>query len=126
MSARSPFRDFKASPEVICLAVVLYVRFPLLLRNVEELLQGRGIEVSHGTVRNRWLGFGSMLAAEIWKKRGGAMHSSRSRGHLDKVVVTVNRASTTYGVPWTMTARCLKSPSRRRRTRLRHSSSSRS
>jgi putative transposase len=51
MTQRSPFRYFKTSPEVIRLTVTLYVRFPLSLRNVEDLLHERGIEVSHETVR---------------------------------------------------------------------------
>ncbi len=51
MTQRSPFRYFKTSPEVIRLAVMLYVRFPLSLRNVEDLLHERGIDVSHETVR---------------------------------------------------------------------------
>ena len=38
MSKPSPFRYFKTSPEIIRLAVMLYVRFPLSLRNVEDLL----------------------------------------------------------------------------------------
>jgi putative transposase len=33
----NPFRYFKTSPEIIRLAVMLYVRFPLSLRNVEDL-----------------------------------------------------------------------------------------
>ena len=40
MTKHSPFRYFKTSPEVIRLAVMLYVRFPLALRNVEDLLDG--------------------------------------------------------------------------------------
>jgi hypothetical protein len=51
MTQRSPFRYFKTSPEVIRLAVMLYVRFPLSLRDVEDLLHERGIDVSHETVR---------------------------------------------------------------------------
>jgi hypothetical protein len=47
----NPFRYFKTSPEVIRLAVMMYVRFPLSLRNVEDLLHERGIDVSHETVR---------------------------------------------------------------------------
>ena len=54
MSKRSPFRYFKTSPEIIRLAVMLYVRFPLSLRNVDDLLHERGIEVSHETVRFWW------------------------------------------------------------------------
>jgi len=51
MTKRSLFRYFKTSPEVIRLAVMMYVRFPLSLRNVEGLLHERGIEISHETVR---------------------------------------------------------------------------
>ena len=38
------------SPEIIRLAVMLHVRFPLSLRNVEDLLHERGIEISHEMV----------------------------------------------------------------------------
>ena len=51
MTSRSPFRYFKTSREIIRLAVMLYVRFPLSLRNVEDLLHERVIEISHETVR---------------------------------------------------------------------------
>ena len=57
------FRYFKISPEVIRLAAMLYVRFPLSLRNVEDLLHERGIEISHETVRFWWMRFGPMFAA---------------------------------------------------------------
>ena len=40
----NPFRYFKASPEIIRLAVMMYVRFPLSLRQVEDLLDERGID----------------------------------------------------------------------------------
>ena len=39
---RNPFRYYKTSPEVIRLAVMMYVRFPLSLRQVEALLHERG------------------------------------------------------------------------------------
>lgn len=51
MTQRSPFRYFKTSPDIIRLAVMLYVRFPLSLRNVEAVLPERGIDISHETVR---------------------------------------------------------------------------
>lgn len=38
----NPFRYFHSSPEVIRLVVRMYVRFPLSLRNVEDLLFERG------------------------------------------------------------------------------------
>ena len=46
MTKRSPFRYFKTSPEIIGLAVMLYIRFPLSLRNAEDLLHEWGIEIS--------------------------------------------------------------------------------
>jgi putative transposase len=73
MTNRSPFRDFKTSPEIIRLAVMLYIRFPLSLRNVEDLLHEHGIEISHETVRYWWNTFGPMFAAEIRGKRVEAM-----------------------------------------------------
>ena len=47
----SPFRYFETSPEIIRLSVMLHVWFPLSLRNVEDLMHERGIEISHETVR---------------------------------------------------------------------------
>lgn len=54
----NPFRYFHSSPEVIRLVVMMYVRFPLSLRNVEDLLFERGIDVCHETVRLWWNRFG--------------------------------------------------------------------
>lgn len=54
MSQRSPFRYFKTSPEIIRLAVMMYIRFQLSLRKVEDLLHERGIEISHDTVQFWW------------------------------------------------------------------------
>ena len=51
MTKHAPFRYTKPGPEVIRLAVMLYVRFPLSLRNVKDLLHERGADVSHETVR---------------------------------------------------------------------------
>jgi putative transposase len=65
MTNPNPFRYFKTSPEVIRLAVMMYVRFPLSLRNVEDLLYEREIDVSHETIRLWWNRFGPMFAAEI-------------------------------------------------------------
>ena len=90
MPRHSPFRYFKTSPEIIRLAVMMYVRFPLSLRNVEDLLHERGIEISHETVRFWWNRFGPMFAAEIRKRRVSGMKSSRWRWHLDEVFVKIN------------------------------------
>ena len=48
----SPFRYFNSSPEVIRLAVLMYVKYPLSLRNVEDLLHERGIDISCGKARH--------------------------------------------------------------------------
>lgn len=48
---KNPFRYFKTSPEIIRLTVLMYVRFPLSLQQVEDLLHERGIDVSYETVR---------------------------------------------------------------------------
>lgn len=88
---RNPFRYFKTSPEVIRLAVMMYVRFPLSLRNVEDLLHERGIDVSHETVRFWWNRFGPMFAAEIRKKRADRMRAwPQWRWHLDEMFVKIN------------------------------------
>ncbi len=58
----SSFRYFNSSPEVIRLVVMMYVRFPLSLRNVEDLLGERGIDVCHETVRHWWNRFGPIFA----------------------------------------------------------------
>jgi putative transposase len=65
---RNPFKYFKTSPEIIRLAVMMYVRFPLSLRNVEDLLHERSIDITHETVRFWWNRFGSMFAAQIRKR----------------------------------------------------------
>src|ERR687889_802063 len=69
----SPFRYFNSSPEVIRLAVLLYVKYPLSLRNVEDLLAERGIDISHETVRYWWNRFGPLFAADIRRQRVSAM-----------------------------------------------------
>jgi putative transposase len=91
MKNPNPFRYFKTSPEIIRLAVMMYVRFPLSLRNVEDLLHERGIDICHETVRYWWNRFGPMFAREIRKKR---MHPnpnhSNWKWHLDEVFVKIN------------------------------------
>jgi len=91
MSKSNPFKGFHSSPDVIRLAVMLYVRFPLSLRNVEDLLHERGIDVSHETIRFWWLRFGPLFAAAIKRKRVDRMRAfSNWRWHLDEVFVKVN------------------------------------
>ena len=84
----SPYTG-KCSP--IRLAVMTYIRFPLPLRQFEDLLHERGIDISYETVRAWWNRFGPMFAAEIRKKRSASMRGSPQwRWHLDEVFVRVN------------------------------------
>jgi len=75
-------RYFKTSPETIQLAVRLYVRFPLSLRNVEDLLHERGVDVSYESVRYWWHKFGSQFAHQIKKRKAGGVQSSNWECHL--------------------------------------------
>ncbi len=88
---RNPFRYFNSSPEVIRLAVMMYIRYPLSLRQVEDLLHERGIEICHETVRSWWNRFGSMFAAEIRNQRIKKHRDyPQWRWHLDDVFVRIN------------------------------------
>ena len=69
---------------------MMYVRYPLSLRQVEDLLFERGIDICHETVRFWWNRFGPMVAAEIRKRRVQNHSYSRWRWHLDEVFVRNN------------------------------------
>ncbi len=69
----NPFSYFNSSPEVIRLAVMMYVKYLLSLRNVDDLLAERGIDVSYETVRFWWNRFGPLFTADIRGKRVSAM-----------------------------------------------------
>ena len=87
---KNPFRYFKTSPEVIRLAVMMYVRYPLALRQVEDLLHERGFDICHETVRFWWNRFGPMFATAIRKRRIHHRSFSQWRWHLDEVFVRIN------------------------------------
>lgn len=87
----SPFRYFNSSPEIIRLVVMMYVRFPLSLRNVEDLLAERGIDICHETVRHWWNRFGPLFAADVRRQRVNRMKGFRQwKWHLDEVYVKIN------------------------------------
>jgi putative transposase len=77
MTKRCPCRSSKTSREIIRLAVLLSIRFPLSLRHVEDLLPERGIEISHETVRYWWNRFGPLFAAKIRGERVEALRDHR-------------------------------------------------
>ena len=86
----NPFRYFNSSPEIIRPAVMMYIRYPLSLRQVEDLLFERGIDICHETVRFWWNRFGPMFATEIRKRRTHHQSFSQWRWHLDEVFVRIN------------------------------------
>ena len=86
-----PFRYFKTSPEIIRLAVMLYVRFPLSLRNVEDLLHERRFNIGHETVRYWWKRLGPLFAAEIRKRRAADLaQGTQWQWHVDEMFVRIN------------------------------------
>ncbi len=94
--SQNPFRYFKTSPAIIRLAVMMYVRFPLSLRNVEDLLHERGIDICHETVRHWGDRFGTYFAHKIRKHRSERMRQSPQwQWHLDEVFVKI-RGQTQY------------------------------
>ena len=89
--SKDPFRYFKTSPEIIQLAVMMYVRFPLSMRNVEDLLHERGVDICHESVR-LWVDrFGTHFAGKIRKRRADYMRQvTQWQWHLDEVFVKIN------------------------------------
>lgn len=69
----------------------MYVRFPLSLGNVEDLLFERGIDICHETVRFWWTRFGPLLAGEVRRQRANRMRGFRHwKWHLDEMFVKTN------------------------------------
>ena len=77
MTKHAPFKYFKTSPEILRLVVKIFVRFPLSLRNVGDLLHERAVDVSQETIRYWWHRFGPMFASEIRKRRIEGMRTSK-------------------------------------------------
>tara|TARA_R110001599_G_scaffold248735_2_gene448629 strand:+ start:19 stop:297 length:279 start_codon:yes stop_codon:yes gene_type:complete len=91
--AKNPFRYFKTSPEIIQLGVLMYVRFPISLRNVEDLLDERGIDICHESVRLCVDRFGTYFAHKIRRRRSDSMwRSPQWRWHLNEVFVSRRQA----------------------------------
>jgi putative transposase len=87
----SPFRRFNSSPEIIRPVVLTYVRFPVSLRNVEDLLFERGIDICHETTRMWWNRFGPLFIGDIRRQRISRMRGFRHwRWHLDQMYVKLN------------------------------------
>ncbi|MEY4879361.1 MAG: hypothetical protein RJB62_830 [Pseudomonadota bacterium] len=78
------YKRHRFPPEVIRQAVWLYFKFTLSLRDVEEVLAERGIDVSYETVRCWAEKFGRAIAANIRRSRPGSVW------HLDEMVVRIH------------------------------------
>jgi hypothetical protein len=80
------YSGYRFPPEIIQQAIWLYLRFTLSLRDLEDLLAERGVEVSYETVR-RWVNhFGPMIAADLRKRR----LKPHTTWHLDEVYLKID------------------------------------
>ena len=103
---QNPFRYFNSSPEIIRLTVMMYVRFPLSLRQVEDLLSERGIDICHETVRYWWNRFGLLFAAEI-RRRGFIVIGIRTgAGTLMRCLCGSTGRPAICGAPLTTKVKC--------------------
>ncbi|MEY9997660.1 putative transposase [Streptomyces sp. V4I8] len=85
-SAAPSYKGFRFPPEVIAHAVWLYHRFRLSLRDVEELLFERGVQVSYEAIRLWCERFGPAYAAGLRRRQP----RPGDRWHLDEVFIKVN------------------------------------
>lgn len=88
------YKRHRFPPDTIRLAVWLYYRFTTSLRDVEEMLAERGIDVTYETVRCWANKFGPPIAANIRRRRGRA----DSVWHLDEMVVRINDKRLDFGM----------------------------
>ena len=79
------FKRHRFPSDVIRHAVWLYFRFTLSLRDVEEMMAQRGIEVSYETIRCWTIKFGPQFARALKKRRP----LPSPRWHLDEMVCNV-------------------------------------
>jgi transposase-like protein len=82
---KDAYRGYRFPPEIIQLTVWMYARFTLSLRDVEELLSERGLDISYETVRRWFLNFGQVYARRIRQTR----HKPTSHWFLDEMVVVM-------------------------------------
>lgn len=68
MKKVNPFKYFKTLPEIICLVVMYYARYPASFRQVEDILHDRAIDICHETVRYWGSLFGKLIACSNCKK----------------------------------------------------------
>ena len=87
----SPFRCFNALPEVIRLVVMMYVRFPLSLRNVEDLPRMALTRCRRMSLANNGPNRFHQNLTVSWQRSMPLSNSVRQwRWHLDEVYVKIN------------------------------------
>ncbi len=79
------FKRHRYPPDVIRQSIWLYARFTLSLRDIEEMLAERGLDVSHETVRRWFLKFGSAIAANLRRNRP----RPSDHWHLDEMAIVI-------------------------------------
>ncbi len=82
---RISYKRHRFPPAIIQHAVWLYFRFTLSLRDVEEMLVQRGVEVSYETIRCWTIKFGPKIAANLRRRR----QPPSPRWHLDEMVCKI-------------------------------------
>ena len=74
-------------PDIIRHSILLYARFTLSFRDVEEMPAERGLEVSYETIRRWLLKFGTVIAANLLRTRP----RPSDHWHLDEMVIVIRR-----------------------------------
>ena len=88
MTKNAIFKYYKTSPDIIKMAIMYYVRYPLSLRQVEDILHERGIDICHETVRYWVDKLGSFIAKDLKNKKPN--QQSNWRWHIDEVFIKIN------------------------------------
>ncbi|MBB3571030.1 transposase-like protein [Rhizobium sp. BK491] len=96
------FKRHRFPVKIIAHAVWLYYRFPLSLRDVEDLLAARGIEVSFQTVSEWAAKFGLKFSHQLRRRSQGRF---ADKWQLDEMVVTIKGRNTGCGAPSMQTVR---------------------
>src|SRR5881227_2509725 len=97
------YRGYRFPPDIIQRAVWLYFRFTLSLRDVEDLLAERGIEVSYETIRQWVMRFGPAIASDLRSRRP----RPHRQWHLDEMFVSLAESECICGGPSMPKARSL-------------------
>ena len=81
--------DFKGThypKSVVLFAVFFYLRYPVSYRDLEEIMEERGVDVDHATL-NRWvIKFSPLIAAKAQAKKRPTAISWR----MDETYIKVN------------------------------------